>query len=60
MNKVYLLYGIRSFLDENYDEPDFTLLAIYDSREKAEAAKVDWESYNGRYDEYKIMNWKVQ
>lgn len=41
-------------------EPDFTLLAIYDSREKAETAKVDWESESDMYDEYEIMNWKVQ
>lgn len=60
MNKVYLLYGIRSFFDGDYAEPDFTLLAIYDSREKAETAKVDWESESDLYDEYEIMNCEVQ
>lgn len=60
MKKVYLLYGIRSFFDGGYSEPDFTLLAIYDSGEKAKAAKVDWESESDMYDEYEIIPCKMQ
>lgn len=61
MNTVYLLYGVRTYFDYgNVDHDYFTLLAIYDSKEKVNKARIDWANESELYDDYIVQDWRVQ
>lgn len=60
MNTVYLLYGVRTYFVYGNTNHDFTLLAIYDSKEKVNEARIDWESESELYDDYIVQDWQVQ